>query len=1121
MLYLYESQRLEFLADLFIARFSSWAREGLLDPLRPEVVVPQNPVIGRWLAVRMSEEIGIFSDVSFPLAGRLIRDLLEPAFGDVRHPVHFEKSALVLRIYDLLPSLSTHPAFEKVRGFLGRDSSEFRRYELSVLVADLYDRSMIYRPDLLLSWEEGQGGAFWPAILWQRLAGQGRPLHRARLMERYVHHGGEKLRGDLPPRMTLFGLTGIPPRDLLFFRSLGEGGLCDLHLFFLNPCEEYWGDIVSVRARERAPEERASYLSTGSPLLASWGEQFRVIHQALSDLPQSVRVFPEASGTLLARIQEDIRTLVDRGSLVRQGRLRRLPIPASDRSIEVVRCPSPVREIEMLKDRILGLFAEIPDLTPEDVVVLAPDIGRYEGIIRSVFGFAGREEGEKGGRDPEIPFVISDRRELLEDPLFGALLSLLRIREGPLTGPFVFRLLSVPEIARRFGVGQVRPARLQDILEASGFRWGGHGGDRPPPYSGRREHTLEEAVDRLLLGYACGEEFLPPAPDRPDPLVLSDDLEGDVAGGLSELLEALDALSDTLSVPGPAGRWPERVSRILDDFFDLDPSDGVGAALRAIPDQLGREFSEASFEGLLTGPVLAHHLERSAKGGEGRDRFFSGGVTFGRMVPLRSIPFRAVCLIGMNDADFPRSSWPPSFDWLAADPQPGDRSLREDDRTLFLEAMLSARDGLWISFTGVDPRDGSPREPSVLVRQLMDLLTEGFEGESRPISEQIWVDAPIDPLSLSHYSEEKDPRLRSYSRSWHSALAALRSVPARERVFFDPDLSFRRAEVVGVSGDENRIPVDLLRSFARDPVRHFLTRRMGFPRSEWISRLREEEPFVIGEDLLLTRILQTSAPDRAELPWPPLRECIERRAFWEIAEYRRAVSSRADILFPEDLKERPRAVLDVRFRNRWIQGPIEGLYPTKSGGRRLLVERWPGEAWPSHYLETYLLHLLGCLFVTGYEGCVLTVRGDKEKAGGPERVPLGLIRWNPPAPSDASRELLCFLRAYRLGETSPLPFDPEASRAYVVALKESGGAGIALSGTLRSRAEERARRILLGPQSSSPRKNDQPMDPRIKSAFWNWLAFKGRDIASERTFALWSERLWGPIQKRGMEEGVG
>lgn len=62
-------------------------------------------------------------------------------------------------------------------------------------------------------------------------------------------------------------------------------------------------------------------------------------------------------------------------------------------------------------------------------------------------------------------------------------------------------------------------------------------------------------------------------------------------------------------------------------------------------------------------------------------------------------------------------------------PQKGDRAKRDDDRYLFLEALLSAQDVFYISYIGQSQKDGKERLPSILLSQLLDIINDSLEPE--------------------------------------------------------------------------------------------------------------------------------------------------------------------------------------------------------------------------------------------------------------------------------------------------------------------------------------------------------------------------------------------------------
>ena len=1111
MLFLHESHRLEILADRLIDRLS----ESRGDPLVPEIVIPQNPVIGRWLTFRMADRTGICANLSLPLAGRFIRELVEAAEGGASlSSARFDKETLLFRLFERLPALAESEIFRPVRSFIGDPPKESRLYDLSSLLADLYDRSMIYRPDLLLSWERGEGEKEWPAILWRDLSGGvtgDQVPHRARLMERFFQREPKILSGLLPPRLFVFGLTGLPPQDLQFLRALGERGEKEVHLFFLNPCEEYWGDIVSPEEKGRKSPELSDYFEVGHPLLSSWGAQFRTLHQALSYVDEGERDFSEEDReTLLGLLKSDIRHLRNRGEEVRRGDPRKV-VPASDRSLEIVSCSGVVREIELLKDRLLALFSEDPTLKPEEIVVLAPDLSRYLGAIGSVFGRPGRPDRKdrkdrSGGADPFIPYTVSDRKELQDETTFEALLCLLGLPESRATAPLLLRLLSVESIAGKFALGEVRAARLKEILVESGMRWGRNGSDRPAPYAGRNEHTFREGKDRLLLGYACGEGWDPLSPEGSlAPVSLPGDEGGEITGALCAFLEAIDGLVESLSSPLPPDQWPGRLYGILETFFDLDPEKGVDREILALPGALSDTLARAGFDTPVSSSLVGLHLKRMAGGSGGRDRFFSGGVTFGQMVPLRSIPFRVLCLLGMNDADYPRITWPPSFDWLAADPRPGDRSVRDDDRTLFLEALMSARDFLWISYEGVDLEDGRPKAPSVLVRQLLDVVGDGFAGERGPIEEQIVLSAPVDPLSPAHYDEGSDPRLASFSREWLSAVPSMDGNIPGTRVFYPRELGWPGGDSPEPGEGPTVVALGEVLRFFRDPVRNFLTRVMGLSSGPRTGFLEEDEPFLVDPVRRFGGRTGGGFSVTGSFPWPPLREVYVRRGENRYHDHSKKLSRLLEAEVPGKYREIsvPVDIPSGDFRLLGVLDPVR----TTDGQAVFLFDRWPEILYPSVFLEAFVLHLVLCS-IGSWPGTTLLAGQSPDKEGGQRQEEFW--KWDSLSPEKARRLLSRYLRAFRKGRKGPLLFDPEISLCCVETALKLRRMGLPAR-EQRAGSREKADRKWKGDRLNTFVPRGAVQKPRSRSVYWTALAFEGRDWIGEPDFYRWSRLLWEPV----------
>ncbi len=215
----------------------------------------------------------------------------------------------------------------------------------------------------------------------------------------------------------------------------------------------------------------------------------------------------------------------------------------------------------------------------------------------------------------------------------------------------------------------------------------------------------------------------------------------------------------------------------------------------------------------------------------------TGGMTFCAMLPMRSIPFRVICLLGMNDDAYPRQTKPLGFDLMARNPRPGDRSRRNDDRYLFLEAILSAREKLHISYVGQSIQDNSIRPPSVLVSELLDYIEEGFEVPGEKILEHIVTKHRLQAFSPEYFRKKgkliqlfPGESARPHGRSW--------ILTKKERRFITRGLP-------EPSEEWKTVDVNQLCRFLTNPAKFLLTQRLGIYLEEEEALFDETEPFEV------------------------------------------------------------------------------------------------------------------------------------------------------------------------------------------------------------------------------------------------------------------------------------
>ncbi len=824
---IYTSNRMETLVE----SLAGILKEPLSSPFVAETLVVQSKGMQRWLAMELSGRLGVWANCVYPFPNKFVWQLFCKTLPHIPDASAFSPEVMTWKLMGLLPGFLAREEFTPLRHYLAGESRGLKLFQLAGRIADTFDQYTIYRPDMLLEWEERRGGE-WQEMLWRELAACGDGRHRARLRLDFMRHLGEQRTGEekLPERITVFGISYLPQYHMDILAQVA--GHTEVNLFILSPCREYWSDIASAREKSRRNPEERDHLVEGNPLLASWGRlarDFSTMVLGSSDIAAvDLQLYADpGDGSMLTAIQSDILNLSGSEDLQREKR----SIAPDDHSVQIHSCHSPLREIEILHDNLLHLFEREPGLNPRDVVVMTPDIETYAPYITSVF---------EGGQDPanKIPYSIADRTVASEGEVAAVLLKLLALPGSRLTVPQLLDLLESSPVSRRFNFVDDELDTVRCWIAETRVRWGMDEQDRERfGLPGYRENSWRAGLDRLLLGYAMPEEGTQLFND----MLPYDEMEGDgplILGKFADFVERVAAVAAQLSSPLTLEEWRDHLRSLLGSFVAVnDDSAHELATVTGVVDQLAELQDVAGFsEKVDLGVVnswLAARLAQEEKG----VGFMTGGVTFCAMLPMRSIPFRVVALIGMNDGAFPRQSRPPGFDLIARSPLRGDRSLRDEDRYLFLEALLSARDCFYLSYIGQSIKDNSEIPPSVLVSEFLDAIDRGFTSGMDPAVEmesRLVTRHRLQAFSREYF-DARSP-LFSYSAENYLALLERRNNPWYPREFIATPLPVPPQELKDVS------LAKLLRFFD-NPCRALVESRLGIRLQEAAAPLDDREPF--------------------------------------------------------------------------------------------------------------------------------------------------------------------------------------------------------------------------------------------------------------------------------------
>ena len=807
-LHLHRAERTDLLADGLGALLST----PLPDPFAEELVIVPAKGVERWLSQRLSHILGrgagsdgVCAGISFRNPHSLIAEITGTTDDDPWSP-----DAMVWPLLEVIDASCNDSWCKTLATHLGhfeageeKELRQGRRYAVARRLAGLFASYARQRPQLLIDWENDIAGDIASDLQWQP------PLWRA-LLDKvnaeapHVRHAKtlatlQESPTDLPERLSLFGHTRLPSTEIELLDALATHH--DLHLWLPHPSDNLWKSLADERGQIPRRDD-TSHRTVSHPLLATLGRDLRELQRSLPADPQTDEYLGahDRPDTLLGWLQSDITANARRP----KGRTHK----PTDRSLQVHSCHGPARQIDVLREVLLGLLADDKTLEPRDILVMCPDIETYAPLIVAGFGLGDMIKGVHPAH--QLRVRLADRSLVQTNPLLGVASQLLALAGGRATASEVLNLAQAAPVRARFGFTDDNLEEITRWVRQANIRWGFNTDHRKPYGVDFIQNTWRFGIDRVLAGVAMSDDshaWIHTTLPLDD--VSSNRVE--LAGQLAEYVDRLQRVVESLTGARPLNEWLTSLANGIDLLARVADDDAWQTS------QLQREFGDvlstagARADTLMRLPDIRAMLQRHLAGRPTRANFRTGTLTVCTMVPMRSVPHRVVCLVGLDDGVFPRLGVVDGDDALARDPMTGERDIRSEDRQLLLDAIGAATETLVITYTGSNEYSGQERPPAVPLAELLDTLDLTTETHVR---DTVVVKHPLQPFDTRNVIPGKlIPEVPFTFDSTVKRAARARAGERAERPLFISGM-------LPAPPTDDVVLADLI-AFFRDPVKGF------------------------------------------------------------------------------------------------------------------------------------------------------------------------------------------------------------------------------------------------------------------------------------------------------------
>ncbi len=818
---LHTSNRTEHLLEHLATVIESQPLRSVFDQ---EVFLIQSQGMERWLLQGLSDRFGVMANYEFLFPNKFFNQIsLQVCSEQSLKPEHFARERLVWVVDGVLKDIRDESLteFGEVLRYLKDDQGK-KRFQLAQQLTQLFDQYQIFRP----FWMEPESvpdltvavkRKHWTLQIWRRVLKRIEDdQHIGQMwfnLMQALHDAEVGSFQDLPPRISVFGIHSMPEVFVKVLQCLSKH--IDVHIYLTQPTKGYWADIRS-RSQTRLDQLMQRVSSAEIVKLDAFGQQLDASseHPLLSLLGQQGRDFHKlllATATFhweFDSTEQDIEAETILSS-IQHAILHNIAQPQltqADDSLQVVSCHSRLREVEVVKDAILRQLQHNPELELRNIAVMAPNITDYQPFIDAVFS----------GSD--MPYAIADKAPQSGNEVYATLLSVLELLPGRFAWSEVVDVLERPLIQSFLNISSADVEQMVIWIEHTNIRWGKSSAHRAsmglPALS---LNTWEAGIAQMMLGFAMQGQNV------------------SIEGGQLALLEKLDFFvreclfvwSEQASTTKTLAQWEAWLSELILRLFDPQ---------HPLVQELIRTFAQLKLDYPCQDVLNNEHelstiiawLDNAISERKSSQGFMAGQLTFCSMLPMRSIPFEVVCVLGLNDGEFPRAESHRSFDLMANDFQLGDRSVRVDDRYQFLEVLLSARSHLHLSYVGQSQKKLQAIPPSVVVQELLDVLGVNVE--------HFVIQHPLQPFAKRYFV----PQSRVSTFAQHNAQIAQQIDDQSD------DAAWVELPLSTNSHQCDVIDLHDLMSFACHPQRWFMKERLGVRLNNVDSMIAPHEPFAIG-----------------------------------------------------------------------------------------------------------------------------------------------------------------------------------------------------------------------------------------------------------------------------------
>lgn len=799
------------------------------NPFSKHTIVTQSSGMSRWITLNISQKLGISTNINYYFPYKLLLELYS-LIKNEELKYYYNNNLMTFTIYYILNNTNFVEKHNVLEKFIHKISvNDGNLIKFSHQLATMYEKYIQYRPNWIREWNQDRlvklandnfNHQIWQKDLWNTLKSYILKPDLVEILDIIKKDFNKLALPENHPLKTIhfFGISHLPPFYIELLKLIDNSNQIDVFYYYQTPSVEYYAD------QNKTTSLLGSFAKSGKDFFDILNQNFNLSYDEASlSLVDDIAT----KNNLLNYIKYDLLKCVERK--LESSHFNDLfdtkSINKDDKSIEILSNYNNIREIEVVYDKILEILSNDPDCKPDDIIVMSPNINDYSDYIEAVFA----------NDKYRIPYVVADKSILYENQIFTLLIQLLSIYESRFTIVDIWDLIKNEYIKSHFNLNETDLLFIDNLFDKTNFRWGLNGEFKKKfGLETTEENTLHHSLFQMFLGYCISPDLLDNISNsifntNRSNLVYEntyyipfDDTEGECVNSYSKLLNFISKLQKlyyNLLVSHTIDEWIEILDEIRNNFLPVETHNTYNSIIQNIS-----KLKELNLPEIYNTPfpiqMLKTLIQTILNQTSTTNRFLQNGITFCSLIPMRSIPFKYIFLIGMNIDKFPKESTIPEFDLIKSNPQLGDKTQADDDKYIFLETLLASKEKLVISYQGRDEITNENKQISSTIDELLNYINTYYQLPDgiNDIRKIILTEYPLQGFSKHYF--EKESHLSTYQNKYYYIAKSI----------YSSDIKDVNSKALKINQpiDENNLEIDLeeLIRFFKNPTQYFVNKIM-------------------------------------------------------------------------------------------------------------------------------------------------------------------------------------------------------------------------------------------------------------------------------------------------------